>query len=89
MISICIMEFILEIFICSSKMTEKEHSTYLFAATAAATAKYEGFVFFPPKAPPTRFMWHMILLDWTSKAEATNFCKSEFSGFLHNYQNTL
>lgn len=52
-------------------------STYLLAATAAITAKSEGLVIFPP----TCFTWHIILLDWKFKAEATNSCKSEHPGF--------
>lgn len=79
------LQFFLVILIRLSKITEKSHNTYLCAATAATAAKNAGFVTFPPKAPPTRFEWHMILLDWTSKAEATNSYKSEFLGFYTGY----
>lgn len=75
------LQFFLVILICFSKITEKTHNAYFFAATAATTAKIAGFVIFPPNAPTTRFVWHMVLLDWTSKAEATNTYKSELLGF--------
>lgn len=52
------------------------YSTYLLAATAASDASKPVFRSFPPKAPPTRLTWHMILLAGTPKLAATISCKN-------------
>lgn len=55
------------------------YHTYLFAATAATDASKPAFRSFPPKAPPTRLTWHMILLAGTPKLAATISCKTSFN----------
>lgn len=53
--------------------------TYLFAATAATDASKPVLRIFPPKAPPTRLTWHMILLAGTPKLAPTISCKTSFN----------
>lgn len=55
------------------------YRTYLFAATAATDASKPVLRIFPPKAPPTRLTWHMILLAGTPKLAATISCKTSFN----------